>query len=377
MIFDDKLQRVLQKPNGREVRGKINFIHQFVDMPAYKTTYFNPKTKKTDAVRGCLPAMGYSFAAGTTDGPGAFDFTQGTITDNPLWNLVRDFLAKPTSDDIRCQAPKPILLATGRVTFPYEWQPKIVPTQLIQIGDVVIAPVPGEFTTMSGRRLRNAVRKAVFENGGDDVQVILAGLSNMYTSYIATPEEYQVQRYEAASTIYGPHTLTIYLDQYQKLAKSLVKEETLSAGPYPPDFDSSLISFTPSVIYDTAPFGRKFGEVIGQPNAKYSVGEIASAEFIAGNPRNDLHHGRTYLSVERKTADGEWVLVAVDGSWETKFVWTRTNTILGHSRLRVFWEIPAETEAGLYRLRHFGAAKHIIGGISSYAGTTNSFDVSK
>lgn len=25
----------------------------------------------------CKPAMGYSFAAGTTDGPGAFNFKQG------------------------------------------------------------------------------------------------------------------------------------------------------------------------------------------------------------------------------------------------------------------------------------------------------------
>lgn len=67
-------------------------------------------------VRGCLPAMGYSFAAGTTDGPGAFDFTQGTISDNPLWNTVRDFLAAPTAQDIKCHAPKPILLTTGRVS---------------------------------------------------------------------------------------------------------------------------------------------------------------------------------------------------------------------------------------------------------------------
>lgn len=59
--------------------------------------------------------MGYSFAAGTTDGPGAFDFTQGTTTDNPLWNAVRDFLAAPTQEDIRCHHPKPILLTTGRV----------------------------------------------------------------------------------------------------------------------------------------------------------------------------------------------------------------------------------------------------------------------
>lgn len=60
--------------------------------------------------------MGYSFAAGTTDGPGAFDFTQGTTTSNPLWNAVRDFIAEPTKEDIKCQAPKPILLATGRVS---------------------------------------------------------------------------------------------------------------------------------------------------------------------------------------------------------------------------------------------------------------------
>lgn len=66
-------------------------------------------------VKGCIPAMGYSFAAGTTDGPGAFDFTQGTTTDNPLWNAVRDFLAAPTQDDIQCHHPKPILLTTGRV----------------------------------------------------------------------------------------------------------------------------------------------------------------------------------------------------------------------------------------------------------------------
>lgn len=95
--------------------GSINYIHQFVDMPSYVTTYFNPKTKKSENVKGCLPAMGYSFAAGTTDGPGAFDFTQGTTTDNPLWNAVRDFLAAPTQDDINCQHPKPILLSTGRV----------------------------------------------------------------------------------------------------------------------------------------------------------------------------------------------------------------------------------------------------------------------
>lgn len=70
-------------------------------------------------VKGCVPAMGYSFAAGTTDGPGEFDFQQGTVTSNEFWNLVRDFLQQPEPDDIECHAPKPILLATGRVLIIY------------------------------------------------------------------------------------------------------------------------------------------------------------------------------------------------------------------------------------------------------------------
>ena len=34
---------------------------------------------------------------------------------------------------------------------PYDWAANIVDTQIIKIGGVVIAALPGEFTTMSGR----------------------------------------------------------------------------------------------------------------------------------------------------------------------------------------------------------------------------------
>lgn len=60
--------------------------------------------------------MGYSFAAGTTDGPGLFAFEQGALTGNALWNALRDFIVPPTPEDVACHAPKPILLATGRVS---------------------------------------------------------------------------------------------------------------------------------------------------------------------------------------------------------------------------------------------------------------------
>lgn len=173
-------------------------------------------------VHGCETAMGYSFAAGTTDGPGSFAFEQGTTTPNPLWNTVRNLLAVPTQEDIKCHGAKPILLATGRVSFfernprwqislewcmsstealeifqmnlPYEWQPRTVSTQVALIGNVVIAGVPGEFTTMSGRRLREAIKTVMNDASDDETSVIVAGLCNTYSDYIATPEEYQVNR---------------------------------------------------------------------------------------------------------------------------------------------------------------------------------------
>jgi hypothetical protein len=81
-----------------------------------------------------------------------------------------------------------------QMDFPFEWQPRIVSTQLALIGSVAIACVPGEFTTMAGRRLRDAITDKVARLGGPSIsQVIVAGLCNTYSDYITTPEEYEVQ----------------------------------------------------------------------------------------------------------------------------------------------------------------------------------------
>lgn len=362
--------------NGaREIHGPVRAVHQYVDMTTAEAIHLDRETGRAERVRGCLPAMGYSFAAGTTDGPGAFDFQQGTVTDNVLWNAVRDFIAEPTQDDKECQAPKPILLATGRARFPYDWQPKVVPTQLLLVGDLAIAAVPGEFTTMAGRRLRNAVGRASVTAGGPELQVVVAGLSNMYSSYITTPEEYEVQRYEGASTLYGPHTLTIYLEQYRKLVRALTAgNETLPAGPTPPYEDDKQISLTTGVIFDSHPLGKDFGDVKVQPVDEYQRGDTVSAVFIAGNPRNNLMHDKSFFTVERQSED-DWAVVATDANWETRFRWERTSTILGFSDIEFSWTIASTTLAGTYRIRHFGYYRYILGGIYPYVGTTNSFIV--
>jgi neutral ceramidase len=60
----------------------------------------------------------------------------------------------------------------------------------------VIIGVPGEFTTMSGRRLRDTVFQTLAKYGQADENtvVVIAGLSNAYSHYIATYEEYGKQK---------------------------------------------------------------------------------------------------------------------------------------------------------------------------------------
>lgn len=94
---------------------------------------------------------------------------------------------------------------------------------MLRVGNLVMLIVPGELTTMAGRRLRyvlqstllsdpshvlcsNAVRAQLISSGVIDqsAYVVIAGPANTYGHYITTPEEYTVQRYEGASTIFGP-----------------------------------------------------------------------------------------------------------------------------------------------------------------------------
>ncbi|XP_066146802.1 neutral ceramidase isoform X2 [Euwallacea fornicatus] len=372
----EKSKQLLLNESSLELSGPIKFIHQWINMPNQSIEVQNANGT-IETVHGCLPAMGYAFAAGTTDGPGEFDFKQGQTSDNPFWNVVRDFIFPPLPEDIECHFPKPILMNTGRLTVPYSWQPKIVSTQILLLGNFAIIGVPGEFTTMSGRRLRNTVKTALTSSGADaNTEVVLAGLSNTYTSYIATLEEYQLQRYEGAATIFGPHTLQIYQAIYKKLAEALIKGEKVDAGPTPPDLSKlNLLSLNTPVIFDTAGWFWNFGDVTVQPPKTAKIGDVVSVKFIAGHPRNDVMAEKTFLTVEKLDSDGSWRVIATDASFETKFIWKRTGLIKGGSEVEIQWIIRDKVEPGTYRIQHFGNYKYILGGIYSYNGTSQSFTV--
>ena len=113
----DKANELLHTPTTEqiEISGTIGSVFQWINMTTYEVQLGNNKTVKT-----CPAAMGYSFAAGTTDGPGDFNFIQGENNTNPFWNIITNILKKPTEEQIACHAPKPILLDTGEVVRPYK-----------------------------------------------------------------------------------------------------------------------------------------------------------------------------------------------------------------------------------------------------------------
>ena len=365
------------KSTGTAIHGStIRSLHTFRDLSSYTFPHPNGTLVST-----CPAALGYSFAAGTTDGPGAFDFKQnntGSPNANPVWSVVRNFLREPSEQQMACHAPKPILLDVGEIERPYLWTPNVVDIQLFRVGQLLIIVSPGEATTMAGRRWKESLAKsASLSSLTDDLDpiVVLGGPANSYTHYIATEEEYGIQRYEGASTLYGPHTLNAYINLTLSYLPFLSSHVTAhpAPGPDPPIHINSSLSFIRGVVYDRAPFFKSFGDVLVDAPAIVRKGSVLTVTFVGANPRNDFRQESTYVAVEfLNPVSDVWEMVRDDSDWDLIFHWRRTNSVLGTSEVDVVWEVGTEgmVESGRYRVRYWGAAKGIGGGIEGFEGVS-------
>jgi len=352
----------------------VNFIHTYLNFS--DITVASNYTNTHQQEHTCIGALGDSFAAGTTDGPGDFNFVQdcNVSTCNPYWNLLASFLSDPTPEQIACQVPKPILLNTGAIHFPAPWTPVILPLQIFRLGQLFIIGVPGEFTTMSGRRLRDSVKKTLMSYGApNDTIVVIAGLSNEYSHYITTYEEFQYQRYEGASTLFGPNTLAAYQQEYDILASSMMANKAVPVGPIPFNYINSTINLLPPVVVDTVPTRKNFGDVETDVFLSYARGSLVQVSFWGGNPRNDFRIQDTFLTVEKKIATGVFNVVLVDGDWETKYHWEKIDET--QSLINIYWQTESTTAPGTYRIQHFGNWKDDNGTISPYSGVSSTFVV--
>jgi neutral ceramidase len=356
--------------------SSVRSFHYFQDMQYYKFPLDNGTVVQT-----CPAALGYSFAAGTSDWPGAFDFTQGDegAPNNPLWQVVSGLLRVPSAEQKQCQGQKPILLDVGEMSLPYAWSANIVDIQSFRVGQFIIVVSPSEASTMAGRRWRNAVKAAASASsitGDHEPFVVLGGPANSYAHYVTTPEEYNVQRYEGASTLYGPWELPAYINLTLRGLPYLDSAASGSPppGPSPPDNRDKSFSFITGVVLDATPPGKSFGAVISQPAASSARGSVVSATFVGANPRNNLRLEGTFAAVEKLGSDGEtWTQVLSDNDWRLVYSWKRTNAVLGYSEVTITWETGDEDTTGTYRIKYYGDSKPLIGSIKAFTGTTEAF----
>ncbi|MCF8278377.1 MAG: neutral/alkaline non-lysosomal ceramidase N-terminal domain-containing protein [Flavobacteriales bacterium] len=103
------------------------------------------------------------------------------------------------------------------------WIQQILPIQIIIIGNIAMAGIPAEITTIAGQRLEDTLLEVLADRGV--TEVVCSTYTNAYCGYITTYEEYQLQLYEGGHTVFGQHFLGAVQTKFKQLALELLKPE--------------------------------------------------------------------------------------------------------------------------------------------------------
>ncbi len=302
------------------------------------------------------PATGASQLAGS-EGDWTFfrdaGFHEGMTEDDPKHMIdghgpKRHLLA----DDIESKVVQGLLpLITEHILQP----PTSPPVGVYRVGSVVLATLPGEFTTMAGRLIAEAIKDEV----PGTRQVLMVGLANEYLSYFVTEQEYALQHYEGASTIYGPRAFDRVRSALVELA-SLLDNDARRKEPlkyrYSPGprqrFGVDAFGFLShqdrlSSTYVTLANVLMDRELsIPDPTVPFFV-------WIDREPAWPDDHSKTFrgapsVSIER-LAEDKWVPLEVAGLTETdegaNFVTIVVGSLFDKVRWATYWMPPDEIEA--------------------------------
>jgi len=356
----------LVRAAGTEVEGPIEARLVYLDLS--DVTVRPEFTGDGRAHSTGAPAGGSaSFAGAWADGPAFPGFREGK---NPWWDWPSTLAYRASTPLKDTQAPKGIVLPGGLVNRLLPVVAQRAPVQLLRIGPLYLIGIPGEVTIAAGLRLRRTVAGIV---GADLSTVLVAGYSNGYIHYVTTPEEYDAQQYEGASTLFGRWELPALQQTAAALATAMASRSAVEAGTPTADLSARHRPKKDRRDPDAAPPGRVFGDVVVAPRKHYSAGQRVTVVFVATHPANDLRRGGTYLRVQRRQAD-DWWTVHDDGDWSTRFVWRRTGQ--GESEITITWDIPDDVESDQYRISYFGDAKDDRGALHPFTGASPAFEVS-
>jgi len=99
--------------------------------------------------------------------------------------------------------------------------PQVLPLHLVIIGDIALAGIPAEITTVAGQRLEQTLLDILKDRGVKEV--VATTYANAYCGYVTTYQEYQLQLYEAGHTVFGKHTLGAVQTRFKRLALEMLK----------------------------------------------------------------------------------------------------------------------------------------------------------
>ena len=368
----DKKARELFASAMEQLTPGVTSIHTYIDMSGYPV---DDAFTKAGPQRTCPSAYGYAFAAGSTeDGGGHPMFKEGMTEQVPLIdNIIKEQLkAEPPSDECReCHAEKAILFATGE-TKPEPSYPQVLPVTLSRIGQLVLISVPGEITTMAGRRLRETVAEQL----GPDNHYVIVAYANEYAGYITTREEYATQQYEGGHTLYGPWTLAAYQQELARIANVMKSDpESELTMPQPNDIRAKVTSVPLGSGPDVVPEGSAYGAIQQNVNDAYKARETVEMVVWSGDPSNDYAPTKQYFAVQRQGNSETFETVATDDAWSTTCRWTRTDEGAGPMHMTATWEIPASTPKGDYRFIVWGISTDTSGKSTPFEVTSTTFKV--
>jgi neutral ceramidase len=163
--------------------------------------------------------------------------------------------------------------------------PRELPVRYAELGALKLVSMPAELSTASGQLLRELL--------GGHGRLEILGLANEYTSYVATPDEYEVHDYMADATLWGPNEIRVFAWAADCLARQT--SECVGLGRRDP-FRVDARRFSP---------GKKPGKIRGK--------EVPFGPWALGDALNEVDDGLAAVvrdstgAPERNLPRFEWI----------------------------------------------------------------------
>jgi neutral ceramidase len=245
--------------------------------------------------------------------------------------------------------------------LPLRGFPRVLPLQVLRLGDAALVGMPFEVTIASGRRISDAVGSAMASAGVD--RVIVTSVANEYSGYVATAEEYDRQHYEGGHTLYGPTTQPFVTAHAARLAARVAQGDGAPVIEAADDrrFDLKVGQwFTEGPSVDDAMVPRRFAgpATFADPDddddATWNQDwfDAAPAALRWCDPMVRVEVASDPTSADAAPAVGADGRVADDQGWALEVLWLgpakpgRDRVPRGTHRYRVRWHGP-RLEAGL------------------------------